>query len=371
MITPADDYPLHQTADPIAFAGTDRNFYDRFFFNGYDKQGTVFFGVALGVYPQLDVMDAAFSVSIEGKQYNLRSSKRMHGQRMDLRVGPITIEILQPLASVRIQIADKDNDVFVDLICNGRHFPIQEPRFTRRIGTRAFMDYTRLSQQVVWQGVIEVKGHRIEVDTANYMGTRDRSWGIRPVGAPDSQPPAGGDFGKQFFWMWTPINFDNAVSFFHTNDDDQGQPWNRRAVIQMLDGKPREFEDINYDIQWRPQSRRAEGMTVVLEDDKGQCTVTLSPGSLEFYMSGLGYFDPVWAHGTDHGELETFFDIYDSEDKPFADRKWMHIQAFSHVELKMDGIVMQGVGAYEQLYVGPHEPTGLGDGMAPPAHEGR
>ena len=32
MITQADDYPLHQTANPIAFAGTDRNFYDRFFF---------------------------------------------------------------------------------------------------------------------------------------------------------------------------------------------------------------------------------------------------------------------------------------------------------------------------------------------------
>ena len=33
MLTPADDYPLHQSPEPIAFAGTDRNFYDRFFFN--------------------------------------------------------------------------------------------------------------------------------------------------------------------------------------------------------------------------------------------------------------------------------------------------------------------------------------------------
>ena len=30
MLMPTDDYPLHQTVDPIAFAGTDRNFYDRF-----------------------------------------------------------------------------------------------------------------------------------------------------------------------------------------------------------------------------------------------------------------------------------------------------------------------------------------------------
>ena len=35
MLTPADDYPLHQTAEPIAHPGSgDRNHYDRYFFNG-------------------------------------------------------------------------------------------------------------------------------------------------------------------------------------------------------------------------------------------------------------------------------------------------------------------------------------------------
>ena len=44
MITRADDYPVHQTADPIAVAGGGaRNFYDRYFFNGYspDASGAV------------------------------------------------------------------------------------------------------------------------------------------------------------------------------------------------------------------------------------------------------------------------------------------------------------------------------------------
>ena len=68
MLTPADDYPLHQTPEPMAFAGTDRNFYDRFFFNGYSADGAVFFAVALGVYPQLNIMDASFALSYEGQQ---------------------------------------------------------------------------------------------------------------------------------------------------------------------------------------------------------------------------------------------------------------------------------------------------------------
>ena len=62
MLTKADDYPVHQLPEPIATAGTDRNFYDRYFFNGYTPDGELFFAAALGVYPHLNVMDAAFSV---------------------------------------------------------------------------------------------------------------------------------------------------------------------------------------------------------------------------------------------------------------------------------------------------------------------
>ncbi|MFN3334229.1 MAG: hypothetical protein ACK47M_17100, partial [Caldilinea sp.] len=28
MLTKGDDFPLHQTPEPVAYAGTDRNFYD-------------------------------------------------------------------------------------------------------------------------------------------------------------------------------------------------------------------------------------------------------------------------------------------------------------------------------------------------------
>ena len=44
-----DDYPIHQMPEPVAYAGTDRNFYDRYFFNGYAPDGTGFFAIALGV----------------------------------------------------------------------------------------------------------------------------------------------------------------------------------------------------------------------------------------------------------------------------------------------------------------------------------
>ena len=37
-LSKGDDYPIHQTPEPVAYAGTDRNFYDRYFFNGYSRR---------------------------------------------------------------------------------------------------------------------------------------------------------------------------------------------------------------------------------------------------------------------------------------------------------------------------------------------
>jgi hypothetical protein len=65
-------------------------------------------------------------------------------------------------------------------VFEGRAFPIEEPRFTRRIGPRTLLDYTRLTQNGRYAGWIEVDGERHDVN--GFVGTRDRSWGVRPSG---------------------------------------------------------------------------------------------------------------------------------------------------------------------------------------------
>jgi hypothetical protein len=68
MLTKGDDFPIHQTPEPIAYAGSDRNFYDRYFFNAYAPDGSAFAGVAYGVYPALSVADAHIAVVKDGKE---------------------------------------------------------------------------------------------------------------------------------------------------------------------------------------------------------------------------------------------------------------------------------------------------------------
>ena len=76
MISDFDDYPIHQTPEPVAQPGTtDFNFYDRYWFNGISEQDGLVFAMTLGLYPNRRVMDASFSVVIDGVQHSFHASR--------------------------------------------------------------------------------------------------------------------------------------------------------------------------------------------------------------------------------------------------------------------------------------------------------
>ena len=187
MLSKADDYPIHQSPEPIAYAGQSRNFYDRYFFNGYDIEGDVFFALGMGIYPHVDVIDAGFSLIRNGVQHDLLCSRALGMERMDTQVGNIKVEVVEPLQSLRLVIDAPEHGIEADLLFTGRAPAQEEPRFTRRLGSQLFMDYTRLTQNGHWEGWIKHQGERIDVAPVRWLGTRDRSWGIRPIGERDPQ----------------------------------------------------------------------------------------------------------------------------------------------------------------------------------------
>ena len=104
MLTRGDDYPIHQTPEPIAYAGSDRNFYDRYFFNGYAPDGAEFVAIAFGVYPALNVADAHVSIIRGNVQRCFHASRVLGMERMELSVGPVRIEVLEPLQRLRVTL---------------------------------------------------------------------------------------------------------------------------------------------------------------------------------------------------------------------------------------------------------------------------
>lgn len=356
MLTRGDDYPIHQRPEPVAWAGTDRNFYDRYFFNGYAPDGSGFFAFALGIYPHLDVIDAHFSVIRGGVQHCLHASRELRSERMDLSVGPMRVVVEEPLERLRV-VVEECEGISADVVFTGRSFPIQEPRFTHRFGSRAFMDYTRMTQNGRYEGWIAVDGERRDLAPGT-MGTRDRSWGVRPIGTRDTQPiPQGAQSGAPtgFFWQWTPLNLAGGSLFFHLNADADGKPWNTRAAWAadgaeaggIVEGDGRMNVALADGTRWP-----AHGKLELALDGAPRCLVLEPLG--RFQMKGLGYTHPVWGHGLHHGALKIEREDIDvAAIDPLAPEN-LHVQ----IPVRVAGDA-EGVGVFEQLILGPYQPLGL------------
>ena len=360
MLTRLDDYPVHQTPEPLAHPATgDRNFYDRYFFNGFSREGDVYFAVAMGLYPNRRVMDASVSVVRDGTQHVLRASRLAPVERSETRVGPITVEVVEPLRTLRVHVAANRFGIEADLVFHARTAPLEEPRFTHRVNGRTLMDSTRLTQFGTWDGWLAAGGQRIACDAARVLGVRDRSWGVRPIGEPEGGPPT----LPQFFWLWSPVHFDDFCTHFDVNEDAEGRPWHAAGAIAQpgVEGAVEPMLSVAHRVRWMPGTRRAAGAEITLTPLRGEPRVVTLEPILTFQMRGLGYLDPEWGHGMWKGDDVVAGDAWRLAELDPMDPRHIHVQQLCRARLG----ARQGLGVLEQLVIGPHAPSGFASILDP------
>jgi len=378
VLSSFDDYPIHQTSQPVAHtASTDLNHYDRYFFNGYTRDTRLFFAAAMGLYPNRHVADASFSVVVDGgtadaRQISVHASRRAPTDRAEANeVGPIRVEVLEPLHALRLEVDAPEHGLRADLTFVRRSGPIEEPHFRQQVGMRVVFDYTRLTQFGGWEGWIEVDGEVTDLGPGETLGSRDRSWGIRPVGERGSTGAPVAD--PQFFWLWAPLNFDSFSTHFDVNELYDGRRWHETGFVAPVAGPegpvpPEAMRSVDYDIEWQPGTRRAAAFSVELRPWVGETTTVRLEPLFDFHMSGLGYLHPEWGHGNWKGELAVDGERWALPvDDPVAAH---HVHVQSIVRATTSGGLgdHEGVGVLEQLAIGRHDPTGLHglfDGFTP------
>ena len=250
-----------------------------------------------------------------------------------MSVGPISIEVIEPLQKLKLKVEAPDKGIRAEIVFEGRAFPIEEPRFIRRNGPRTFMDYTRLTQNGRYTGWLEIDGKRESVD--GFVGTRDRSWGIRPVGARDHAGAGAPPAAPQFFWIWSPTNFPAGSFFFHTNDDGVGRaveparglgPRRRRTPTQHA-----EIKDSDIAIEWKSGTRHAKKAVVTLRGRRRGARDHLRAASTSSTCWGSATGIRSGAMASNHGELAV-----EREDLKLADvdprmPHHLHVQALCKV----------------------------------------
>lgn len=358
MISSFDDYPIHQTPDVLALPATsDRNFYDRYWMNGFANTADYYFGVSMGRYPHLDVIDAGFSIVLDGTQHSINISGRAPKDPSETRVGPFRIEIVEPMRQLRLTI--DDDEISVDLLFTADTAPLDEGRQRLSRGTRTFYDVTRFAQYGSWAGEIRVADQTIILRSKDSRGTKDRSWGIRPVGAPET-PGAPSNTPPQFYFLWAPIHWEDRCSHIGIFEDAFGKQLHANAAL-VSKRQQGEFPDgntansVERELRYMSGTRRmTEAEFTITFEDGSRTMMELEP-QLLFAMKGLGYGHPQWRHGMWRGELNIAHDHWQLNDLDPLAIENLHIQ---QLVLARSGNEV-GMGALEQLCIGAHTPSGF------------
>ena len=136
----------------------------------------------MAVYPNRGIIDAAFSTVHDGVQRSVFASGRMPADRTQTRVGPLSIEIVEPLRVTRVRVDAADLGIDADVTFTARTVALEEPRQTmmERHAADDGLDPAHAVGHVVGS-----RSPRAATRSTlrTLYGTKDRSWGVRPVGA--------------------------------------------------------------------------------------------------------------------------------------------------------------------------------------------
>lgn len=369
MLSKFDDYPIHQTAEPVFHTATsDRFAYDRYWYNGHAQDGSFYFGVALCRYPNLGILDGSLSLAIDGQQYAFHGSCRAPSEPTDTTIGPFSLQILEPMGRHRVLIGANDTGIECDLVFTPRTACIEEGRQTLRNERHIVMDATRLDQFGFWSGWIAYDGKKLQIDGSTTFGLKDRSWGIRPVGdAYTGGAPLPEYQAIHFCWM--PIHWENECSLAGWFEDAAGHQWHTDqgflphyptvdAIPGTVDPNAKTWNgEVGYQIEFLPGTRRAKSAVITMNDKSGDSLEVHLETVMVHRMKGLGYQHPVWGHGKWHGELVIDAERFtDDELDPLAVEN-IHIQQVVRATCG-DRV---GHGVLEQMHIGPSSKLGFND----------
>jgi len=358
MLSAMDDYPLHQLPEPIRFVGTsDRNFYDRYYFNLHGSSDDLFLVMGLGQYPNLAVQDA-FAVVRRGDLHRVVRASRELGDRRDTTVGPFRVDVLEPLRRLRVVLEPNDHGLSFDLEWEGAIPAFLEPRqYVRKYG-RVLFDTQRFAQTGCWRGTLTIGDETIAVTPDRWKGTRDRSWGIRPVGEAEHPGIRQNEGQLTGMWNYAPMQFDDFSILYICNENDDG--------TRPLEEAVRIWADPARQPEWLGRPEHAH---VVQPGTKMVTSSVLSfphaPGGgfdvhvehlTHCYITiGTGYgMEPDWRHGMWQGPL-----VVQGDDRSMAELDgWGWIGVVDHAARFRIGDTV-GHGLHEHGFFGTFRRYGI------------
>ncbi|MGI5373937.1 hypothetical protein ACQEV2_06725 [Streptomyces sp. CA-251387] len=338
-------------------ATSDRNAYDRCIFHVLDHQGRALLILGLGIYPNVGVIDAYATLRTRDTLYAVRASDALGEDRMRLAVGPLRIEVGEPLRRLRL-ICD-DDTLSYDITWTAGFPALWEPHHLQRRGDRLSLEGRRFVQAGGVEGVVRASGREFRVTPGEWTGTRDRSWGVRPIPGEE-----GGRFAEErptegFHWIWCPVRFEDRFLMVIVQEDADGYRSLSEATMVRPGHRDRQLGWPRTEITYRSGTRHPERALILLGDVRKPQELEVEFLTSSPLAVGAGY-PPAddWQHGTWRGRGWTDRRTYDLSD-PTAHPLAAYGVTDHAARFRLDGRV--GHGIFEHGSFGRHDPSGFTD----------
>src|SRR5262245_21653789 len=104
MLTPYDEFPVHQSSHTFAeIPSTDYNWDDGYWFGVFNPDLKIFLGTGARLNANSDMFGGYAMLNVAGRQHTVRFSRCWRGN-FDLAIGPYRIRFVEPLRTIRLSL---------------------------------------------------------------------------------------------------------------------------------------------------------------------------------------------------------------------------------------------------------------------------
>lgn len=312
-----DDFPFHQAILPMGYAvNSDPRFNDGYYFALYRPGRHVFCG--LRFHPNNNVVDGYAGWVGDSIQSGFRASRALDADRASMSVGPLRIEVIEPMVTQRVICDSNEFGIEFDLEFRASCQPFFEtPHLQYRHG-RLLNHVLRYTQTCRASGRIVIDGVEEVVD--DWYAARDHSWGVRhtmgpalSVGGAQVEPA-----DPRALRLWVPFEVGGKAGFFHLHEDHAGRVLDCEGTIETAGEPGNESAEaivgVRHTLRYVDGTQRLEGGRFVLELESGNTVdlefeVACDPAFPQGFGYARGWCDGgnpgVW-RGIAHIEGERF-----------------------------------------------------------------
>ena len=304
-VTSWDDFPVHQTSEWIAHVATsDRNFYDRYYFNAFDHGGECHGHHRPGPVPEPRRRPTRSSPCASATSSTSCGRREPLADRADISVGPLRVEVLEPLKRLRFVVEPTEHSVALRPHVGGLRPGRPRAGAVHPQRGRVTFDTQRLAQMGSWSGTLSVGGQRARRSTRRPRLGLARPLVGRAAGRREGARghPRGHQRQAGGMWSYFPMRFDDHCIFYICSERADGERSARagRAGVARRPhraARPHRARSTSSQPGHPPadQARRSSSPTPA---SRSRCTPLLP----NFLAVGTGYgLEPDWRHGMYQG----------------------------------------------------------------------